>query len=275
MAENNNNFENIIGRVKNGLVNQNFQTNNNGQLTITQDDFNAWKDIVTTTLLPLHNDNGFDLNKLQMIIVGSSGVKDFNDVTAMIPTFNRPSYLPAPTFTNLLESLYHAFAVDEEGRQRYELIDPKNRINYRNPFYDFGCGQLRESVFFINVCLVVGSNNEDADMRNAVLSIRFINELLSWAAGKKRKVALLDFRLTQHKHNTNFSGNFSKENGYASFLQSDEVFRIVNPYNDRYYCFCHPKEITIPDTRFTELFQEIHDKGYPIKRMYRPPNEEW
>ncbi len=276
MAENNAIFENIIGQVENGLVNQTFQIRNNRQLEITPNHFNAWKKIITTQLLPLHNDNGFDLNKLQMIIVCSSGVKNFNDVTAMIPRHNPPRYIP-PTVQNLIRSLFHAFAVDENGRQRYELIDPTDNNNLRNSFYDYGCGQLRESVFFINVCLVVGSNNEDADMLNAVLSIRFINELLNWAAGteNKRKVALLDFRLTQHKHKDNFSENFPNENEFRNLLQENEVFRIVNPNNDEYYCFCHPMQLPIPNARFTELFREIHRNGYPIKRMYRPPNEEW
>lgn len=270
MAENDNIFENIIGEVKNGLVNQTFQTTRNGQLTITQEHFDAWKKILTTQLLPLHNQNGFDLNKLQMIIVGSSGVTNFNDVTAMIPRHNQPNYIP-PTVTNLIGSLYHAFIVDEEAKERYV------RDNlFRNP-YDYGCGQLRESVFFINVCLVVGSNNEDADLRNAVLSIRFINELLSWAdsSESKRKVALLDFRLTQHKHTINYSGNFPRENDFSYMLQLDEMFRIFNPNNDEYYCFCHPMQLLIPNDKFTELFNEIHNKGYPIKKMYRLPNEEW
>lgn len=269
MALNEINYEDIINEIRPTLINSTFQNANQGLLTITEENFNTWKKLIERDLLPLHYENGFTFSTLKMIIIGSSGVVNFNDALAMIPTINPPQYIPHPTLTNLIKSLYNAFHV--EGSV-FEVP------NERNAFYDYGCRHLMKNVLFINVCLT--TNIED--MTNAVCSIRFINQILKVAEERQNKLAVLDFRMVYHKHVQNISRNFPGENGYADwgqYNQTDEAYRINNVNTYHYYdLLCHPMNLRLvqnenetPDVNFTETFQNLDRRGYPIRQMYRPP----
>lgn len=256
-------FEEIIKRIKPELVNSSFQNlNEDKALVITEKEFSTWEQIIKDKVL-----ENFHFNNLNMIIVGSSGVRGFNGPLAMICTYKKPHYM-SPTAKNLINSLFHAFKTDPN--QQNNPNDPTKESN----FYDYGCSKHRANVLFINVCLTTRND----DYKNAVCTIRFLNELLKETANIEKKVVVLDFRLTQHKHIDNISNRFPDEISISRnpiYRQNDRVFEIVHPINNDYYSFCHPKHLNASNDNFTKMYNDINNKGYPIKRMYLKSGSEW
>lgn len=265
MAEDNNNVVvEILNRVKKQLVarDRTFHCAYDGAIIVDDNDFKKWRKSFIIHFGSFILDN---LDKLKMIVIGSSGAPKFNSVYAMVAREHMPVDIVLSVW-NIIRALHYAFKKDEE------FVLP----NQYEPFYDYQCEQLKDNVLFINVCLDTGFGNHTY----AVCSILFINELLKVAKERNQRLAVMDFRLVCHKHGDNISGNFPEENKRRqnpNYSQTDELYTIRNPDGYHHYpLLCHPTNLEDSSTEFREIFREMSGEFPIIRKMYRPPNsEDW
>lgn len=273
MAENNGLIEDIINRVNEQLNARNRRFHcawNDNDIDVDNafpnHNFQEWRKTIIEHFGQFFLGN-LDTNwNLKMIVIGSSGANNYNNVYAMVAREGRPNEI-VETVRNLIRTLHYTFRANEN------FVAP----TLENPPYDYRCEQLNNSVLFINVCL-------DESFRNhtyAVCSILFINELLRVAKERNHKLALLDFRIVAHKHGDNISGNFPGEDRNRNnprYRQTDELYTIHNP--DGYHLYpllCHPTNLgRVPEREFSVMFRNINDDFPIIRKMYRfPDNEDW
>lgn len=269
-------FKDILDsdEFRKSLVDSKFQTKYGkkkpkGERTIKKLNFNTWIKFVNKRLFL----EKIKFDELKMIIVSSHGTKQYNCGLAQITDYDSSGshFIVPPTVENLAKSLFDSFG--NKKKSSFKKPAPQSL------FYDFSSKELRESTLFINVTLT--TSNED--MENAICSIHFINEVLKKAMERRQKpIAVLDFRLVQHKNENEISGHFEVEQEYRNIWQTDERFTIINPTNNlnavpyhNFYKFCNTKYLVKTHNRFIELFQKIDEKGYQISRLYMKQNQNW
>lgn len=258
-------FKNIIDSVSNSFVNTDFEYIEHGERvfqTLDYNDIQRWKYFIKEKLIYRHYLN-FNPKKLQMIVIGSSGIWNnycqFNEALAMVQE-GAFGYVPF-TVQNLITNLDYAF-------------NPHNRLQFPIPKrqnqsfgYDLQCSQLMKEVLFINVCL----STDNYNWCDAVCSIEFINELLRAEESFGNEIAILDFRLDMHTHFENDDYRFFDS---ESLNQDDNSFAIDPADYHYYYRFGHPAHIPSSNgirisDKFIEMFRDIDDLGYPIAKMYK------
>lgn len=217
--------------------------------------------------------NNFQFEKLQMIIVASSGVSEvnYNSVLAMVAEYD---FTEIPfAVQNLANDINSSFNL-QRNPPAFGSIEAD--VNY-----DFTCQRLMDRVLFINVCL--SSNfSSDQSLANVAISIKFINEILKYKEELEERIAVLDFRMTMHTHVSNFNINIFQDRRASArdtpFYQTDSHFEIVNPRNYHLYKrFGNPgrehyrKEA---DSQvYIQMLGHIQRQGYPIRELYQNMEE--
>lgn len=234
------------------------------QKKLNYNDIKFWKKCIKKKLLRPYYPN-LKLENLEMIVIGSSGVKKFfckfNEALAMVKEPKSYGTVPS-TVRNLIRNLHTTFNPNEP------LKVPKHQK--RSLGFDLSCLQLKDRVLFINVCLSPSTNM----FVNTVCSIHFINELMKAKEKTGKKLVVMDFRLSKHSSNENRLKDASWELG--KYSQTNPAFEIENPSSfHHYFQLCHPGYIKALNNEkiskvYVEVFKQIDEMGYPIKKMYMP-----